>query len=73
MLFNSIYIRLSIYVLVVTAVFIRNGFTVGTILLTVVYLLGISYLEYSRYVSNKRDENIKKELEELVKRINKEE
>ena len=73
MLFNSIYIRLSIYVLVVTAVFVRNGFTVGTILLTVVYLLGISYLEYSRYVSNKRDENIKKELEELVKRINKEE
>ena len=72
-MFNSIYIRLSIYVLVVTAVFVRNGFTVGTILLTVAYLLGISYLEYSRYVSNKRDENIKKELEELVKRIKKEE
>lgn len=72
-MFNSIYIRLSIYVLVVTAVFVRNGFTIGTILLTVAYLLGISYLEYSRYVSNKRDENIKKELEELVKRIKKEE
>lgn len=72
-MFNSIYIRLSIYVLVVTAVFVRNGFTVGTILLTVAYLLVISYLEYSRYVSNKRDENIKKELEELVKRIKKEE
>lgn len=72
-MFNSIYVRLSIYVLVVTAVFVRNGFTIGTILLTVVYLLGISYLEYSRYVSNKRDENIKKELEELVKRIKKEE
>ena len=72
-MFNSIYVRLSIYVLVVTAVFVRNGFTIGTILLTVAYLLGISYLEYSRYVSNKRDENIKKELEELVKRIKKEE
>lgn len=67
MLFNSIYIRLSIYVLVVTAVFVRNGFTVGTILLTVVYLLGISYLEYSRYVSNKRDENIKKRIRRTCK------
>lgn len=72
-MFNSIYIRLSIYVLVVTAVFVRNGFTIGTILLTLTYLAGMSYLEYSRYVSNKRDENIKKELEELVKRIKKEE
>ena len=72
-MFNSIYIRLSIYVLVVTAVFARNGFTIGTVLLTLTYLAGISYLEYSRYVTEKKDKNIEKEIEELVKRIKKEE
>ena len=72
-MFNSIYIRLSIYVLVVTAVFVRNGFTTGTILLTLTYLAGISYLEYSRYVTEKKDKDTQKEIEELVKRIKKEE
>nr|DAR75048.1 MAG TPA: hypothetical protein [Caudoviricetes sp.] len=72
-MFNSIYIRLSIYVLVVTAVFVRNGFTIGTILLTLTYLAGISYLEYSRYVTEKKDKNTQKEIEELMKRIKKEE
>ena len=72
-MFNSIYVRLSMYVLVVTSVFIRNGFTIGTILLTLTYLAGISYLEYSRYITIKKDEKVKKEIEELVKRIKKEE
>lgn len=72
-MFNSIYVRLSMYVLVVTAVFARNGFTTGTILLTLAYLAGISYLEYSRYVTNKKNENIQKEIEELMKRLKKEE
>lgn len=68
-MFNSIYIRLSIYALVVTTVFVKNGFTIGTILLTVAYLLGVSYLEYSRYITDKME----KEMEELIKRIKKEE
>ena len=72
-MFNSMYIRLSIYALVVTAVFVKNGFTIGTILLTVAYLLGVSYLEYSRYVTDKKDKEIEKEMEELIKRIKKEE
>lgn len=72
-MFNSIYVRLSVYVLVVTAVFARNGFTIGTVLLTLTYLSGISYLEYARYVTEKRDKDIQKEIEELVKRIKKEE
>jgi hypothetical protein len=72
-MFNSIYIRLSIYALVVTAVFVKNGFTIGTILLTVAYLLGVSYLEYSRYATDKKDKEIEKEMEELIKRIKKEE
>lgn len=73
MLFNSIYTRLSIYLLTITAVLIKKGFTSGNIVLSIVYLLSVSYLEYSRYVSIKRDENFKKEMEELVKSINKEE